>query len=145
MKKILFPTDLSPLSKEGLEYAASLARARRGKLIILYVEELPLAYDYGVPKPETEHLERELNALSPAKADLEIEHRFMPARLGEVAVSPADAIVEFARSEGADLIVMGTHGRSGLSRLLMGSVAEEVLRKAPCPVLTFRSKTALQP
>ena len=59
-----------------------------------------------------------------------------------VTGEPAAAIVEFARSENVDLIVMGTHGRTGFSRLLMGSVAEAVVRKAPCPVLTLKEPAA---
>ena len=72
-----------------------------------------------------------LNEVVPPCNDVVCEHRLV---VGE----PAAEIVRIARKEGVEMIVMGTHGRSGLSRLIMGSVAESVMRQAPCPVLTYR-------
>jgi nucleotide-binding universal stress UspA family protein len=72
-----------------------------------------------------------LEQIRPADPRLEVRHRLAEG-------DPAEEILRAAEEEGADLIVMGTHGRGGLSRLLMGSVAEAVMRKALCPVLTVR-------
>jgi nucleotide-binding universal stress UspA family protein len=136
-KKILFPTDFSHCSDAALEYAATLARDTGATLLIVHVEEHPLAYGggemyYGAPEPDSATLRDMLSKVVPKNGGVKYEHRLL---MGE----PAQAIVDFASSEGVDLIVMGTHGRTGLRRLLMGSVAEVVVRKAPCPVLTFRA------
>ena len=86
---------------------------------------------YGVEEPDRVELERMLNEVKPADPAVKCEYRL-------VIGSPASAIVEMAEREHADMIVMATHGRTGLTRLLMGSVAEEVVRKATCPVLTVK-------
>jgi len=135
-KKILFPTDFSPASSAALAYAASLARDTGSQLLILHVEDLQVAYAGGemyvptVATPNAE-LQQMLRSIAPADKSVIYEHRLA---IG----SPAEEIVQIAKDEGVELIVMGTHGRSGLSRLLMGSVAEAVVRKAPCPVLTLK-------
>jgi universal stress protein A len=135
--KILFPTDFSTLGKTALEMATSLARDRGAKLVIVHVEEPPLAYGggelyYGIEEPDREELQRMLTAVVPTDSTVGYEHRLM---IG----SPAGAIVHLAEQEHVDMIVMPTHGRTGLGRLLMGSVAEEVVRKAKCPVLTVKA------
>jgi nucleotide-binding universal stress UspA family protein len=71
-------------------------------------------------------------------AEVAVDDPHVPVTRHLVIGSPAAAIVRFAKSQGVDYIVMPTHGRTGLARLLMGSVAEEVVRKAPCPVLTVK-------
>jgi nucleotide-binding universal stress UspA family protein len=90
--------------------------------------EMYIALDDDETKGE---LRRMLGNVVPTDHNVPFEHRLL---VGE----PATAIVEDAEKEGADLIVMGTHGRTGLSRLLMGSVAEAVVRRAKCPVLTVK-------
>jgi nucleotide-binding universal stress UspA family protein len=135
--KLLFPTDFSTLSQPALEMATDLARQRDAKLLIVHVEEPPIAYGggelyYGVDEPDQEELKRMLAAVKPTDPSVAYEHRLL---IG----SPATAIVHLAETEGVDMIVMPTHGRTGLMRLLMGSVAEEVVRKAKCPVLTFKA------
>ena len=72
-----------------------------------------------------------LSEIKPADPEVPYEHRLITG-------DPATAVVELADEEAVDMIVMGTHGRTGLSRLLMGSVAEAVVRRAKCPVLTFK-------
>src|SRR6059058_91051 len=129
--KILYPTDFSTTGQTALEMATSLARDRGATLVVLHVEEPPMAYGggemyYGVEEPNREELKRMLAEVVPADPGVSCEHRLM---IG----SPATAIVEMAERENVDLIVMPTHGRTGLLRLLMGSVAEEVVRKAKCP------------
>jgi nucleotide-binding universal stress UspA family protein len=135
--KILYPTDFSTLGQTALEMATSLARDCGAKLLIVHVEEPPTAYGggelyYGIDQPDREELHRMLSEVVPTDPAVGYEHRLM---IG----SPAGAIVHVAEKEGVDMIVMPTHGRTGLLRLLMGSVAEEVVRKAKCPVLTVKA------
>lgn len=138
--KILVPTDFSTLAQTALEMATSLARDRGAKLLIVHVEEPPTAYGggelyYGIEEPNREELKRMLSEVIPTDPSVSYEHRLL---IG----SPASGINHLAEREEVDLIVMPTHGRTGLLRLLMGSVAEEVVRKAKCPVLTVKAAAA---
>jgi universal stress protein A len=135
-KKILFPTDFSIAADAGLPEATTLARERGATLIILHVQEPPAAYAeaglyYGLPELNSEAVISMLHEVAPSGNDVACEHQLV---MGEAATE----IVRVARKENVDMIVMGTHGRSGLSRLILGSVAESVMRHAPCPVLTYR-------
>lgn len=135
-KRILFPTDFSAAADAGLPEAAALARERDATLVVLHVQEPPAAYAegglyYGLSQPDEEALMDRLGEVVPKGSGIACEQRLA---IGD----PANEIVRIARSENVDLIVMGTHGRSGLSRLIMGSVAESVMRHAPCPVMTYR-------
>ncbi len=136
LKRIVYATDFSPLSEVALQYATALARDTGATLLITHVEEDPLAYGAGegfvaLPEWTSEAIRKRLEAVVPPDENVQYEHRLL---LGD----PAEMIVQLADEEKADLIVMGTHGRSGLSRLLMGSVAEAVVREASCPVLTVK-------
>lgn len=136
IKKILFPTDFSHTGDAALALATALARDAGATLIIAHVEEPPVAYGggemyYGMPEPAVEEIQQMLDAVKPPDPSVKYEHRL-------VAGDPPSAIVRLAEEEQADLIVMGTHGRTGLSRLLMGSVAEAIVRRSPCPVLTYK-------
>lgn len=135
LKTILFPTDFSHTGDAALQLAKVLARDTGAKLLIVHVEEPPMVYAeggmyYGAVEPDKEQLEKMLREVVPGDG-IACEHRL-------VMGNPADALVEVAKEEHADMIVMGTHGRTGLSRLLMGSVAEAVVRHASCPVVTYR-------
>jgi universal stress protein A len=135
-QKILFPTDFSHCGDSALRMATALASDWGARLIIVHVEEPPLAYGggemyYGVPEPRTADLAKMLEAVKPADEHVAYEHRLIT---GE----PAEAVVRLAEAENVDLIVLGTHGRTGFSRLLMGSVAEAIVRTAKCPVLTLK-------
>jgi nucleotide-binding universal stress UspA family protein len=135
--KILFPTDFSTLGQTALEMATALAKERGAKLVIAHVEEPPMAYGggelyYGIAEPDRQEIQRMLTEVLPTDPTVGYEHRLM---IG----SPATAIVHLAEKEQVDMIVMPTHGRTGIVRLLMGSVAEEVVRKAQCPVLTVKA------
>ena len=135
-RKILFPTDFSHTGDAALGMATVLARDSGATLLIVHVEEPPMAYGggelyYGIPNPATEDLRKMLSEIKPADPEVPYEHRLITG-------DPATAVVELADEEAVDMIVMGTHGRTGLSRLLMGSVAEAVVRRAKCPVLTFK-------
>ncbi len=141
LRTIIYPTDFSSASDGGLALATALARDSGARLLVTHVSEPPLAYGggelyYGIPEPDDDEQRRMLGQLQPPDVNVSYEHRLLQ---GE----PAAAIVELAEKEDADLIVMGTHGRTGLARLLMGSVAEVVVRRAPCPVLTYRSQAKL--
>jgi nucleotide-binding universal stress UspA family protein len=140
--KILYPTDFSTPGQAALEMATSLARDRGAKLLIVHVEEPPAAYGggelyYGIDEPNRDELKRMLSEVVPTDPSVGYEHRLL---IG----SPASGIIHLAEREGVDMIVMPTHGRTGIGRLLMGSVAEEVVRKAKCPVLTIKA-AALAP
>jgi universal stress protein A len=137
-KKILFPTDFSHTGDAALAMATALARDTGATLIIAHVEEPTNVYAggefyYGIPNPPTEELQRMLTEVKPTDPAVDYEHRLLT---GE----PSSAIVKCAEEEDVDLIVMGTHGRTGIVRMLMGSVAESIVRHAPCPVVTYKRK-----
>jgi nucleotide-binding universal stress UspA family protein len=135
-QKILVPIDFSTGSDAALEMATSLARDSGGFLVLAHVEVIPLSaaggeYLYAMPEPPTEELLAKLDAIVLPDSHVPVERRLL-------AGDPAEAIIRLAQTEDVDMIVMGTHGRRGLTRLLMGSVAEAVVRAAPCPVLTVK-------
>ncbi len=134
--KVIFPTDFSTASDVALSYATDMAKARGATLLIVHVEEPPFAYGggelyYGVPGPDEHMLERMLAQLRPSDPAVPCERRML---VGE----PAHAIIKLARDENADLIVMGSHGRTGVGRVLLGSIAELIVRRANCPVLVVK-------
>jgi nucleotide-binding universal stress UspA family protein len=140
--KILVPIDFSDRSLKALSYAVGIAQNFNSKLMVVYVNEpVPPISDkaWGVvdrSKMYEEHL-------GEAKARLKaiVEERTpkeMSVGVEILTGDPAPEIITVANDFHADLIVMGTHGRGGLAHLLMGSTAEKLLRKAPCPVLTLR-------
>ncbi len=137
---ILFPTDFSTASDTALPHAETLAKQKSATLLILHVEEPPLAYGggelyYGLPEPSSERILKMLEQVVPSDQTVSFKHRLT---IGD----PAGEIVRIASEEGAEMIVLGTHGRTGVTRLLMGSVAEAVVRRAPCPVLVYRETPA---
>jgi universal stress protein A len=139
--RILFPVDFSTGDTQALQLAVSLARDHQGELVLLHVEEPPMAYGggefyYGLLEPARPQLVKMLDEVVVSDPKLSVQRHV-------VMGSPASAIVSFAEQYDIDYIVMPTHGRTGLNRLLMGSVAEAVVRKAPCPVLTVNC-TAVQ-
>jgi nucleotide-binding universal stress UspA family protein len=141
---ILVPTDFSGLSSEAFSWATLLAREFKTKIVIVHVISARDAEEMTAqPGNQWEKvLEREDHAMvesfrSCFQAD--IDHTLEVQTL--VKVGPAnEKIVEAAQEKAADLIVMATHGRTGLYHALMGSVAEKVVRQAPCPVLSIRPK-----
>lgn len=141
MATILFPTDFSTASDAALAHAEAVAKQSNAKLLIVHVEEPPLAYGggelyYGLPEPSSERIRKMLDDVRPKDPSVAFSHRLV---MGD----PAGEIVRIAGEEKVDSIVLGTHGRTGLSRLLMGSVAEGVVRRAPCPVLVYRESARL--
>lgn len=137
---ILHPTDFSPGSDAAFQYACDLARDYDARLAVVYAVE-PISPITGdgimIPFDQTD-------IMVAAQTKLDNIQAVGPAVRTEklLRVGPAAAaIVAAAHELNADLIVMGTHGRTGLGRLLIGSVAEAVLRKADCPVLTVKAHT----
>ncbi len=134
---ILCPTDFSDSSEAAFRLAADLARCHRCRLVLLHVLEVPAsAYLGGVlvpdPAEQADEARARLERLQPDGPAVEVERRLVEGQ-------PAEEIVQAATETGCDLIVLGTHGRTGVGRLLLGSVAEQVLRNAPCPVLTVKA------
>jgi len=141
--RILVPIDFSAPSDAALEYARTVATRFGASLHLLHVAEDPYRalYSAEVYVPEVEGLRDEIlaDATSRLKNRLQSSDiRELNATAEAVIGTPAGSIVEYAGAHEIDLIVMGTHGRGGMSHLLMGSVAERVVRTAPCPVLTVR-------
>ena len=142
-KRILVPLDFSPPSDAALEYARSLAVQYGASLHLLHVAEDPYRASYSteVFVPEVEGLREEILSDTARR----LTARLRPTDVTELCATaesiigtPAGSIVEYAAGRDIDLIVMGTHGRGGMAHLLMGSVAERVVRTATCPVLTVR-------
>lgn len=138
---ILCAVDFTTTSQRALELAADVARRHRSQLTIAHVYEAPAvsAADVLVAPPEllseaVRETERELERCR-ARAQ-ELSDR--PTRAALLKGAPAEAIVQWAREHPCDLIVVATHGRSGLKRMVLGSVAEKVVRTAPCSVLVAR-------
>jgi nucleotide-binding universal stress UspA family protein len=142
LKTILVPTDFSAPSRRGLDYAIDLAQRFRARLIVLFVvEPIPLVVPVRSLPEETARLVAEQQEYSKARMDeLSKELRKRRVRFETVMTigMAYEQIVEQAKRRKADLIVIATHGRSGLARFFLGSVAEKVVRFAPCPVLAVR-------
>jgi nucleotide-binding universal stress UspA family protein len=134
---ILHPTDFSDCSDVAFRLACALARDYGARLVVLHVAELPAVVSGDgmlmMPYPvDSEPLREQLQKLTPGAPEVPVEHRLVEGY-------PAEQILRVAAQKNCDLILMGTHGRTALNRLLMGSVAEQVVRKAPCPVLTVKT------
>ena len=137
INRILVPTDFGEAADAAFDYGITLAAHFDAELTLLHVaEELSATY-LGAEGyvPDLSGLQMELEAAAGKRAN-EWLRRATGVRTMHVVRSsnaPAQTIVDYATESGADLIVIGTHGRSGVPRLLMGSVAERVVRTAPCP------------
>jgi nucleotide-binding universal stress UspA family protein len=147
-KKILVPTDFSDTSSLALKYGRDLAEAYNASLHVLHVVQDPYSLPWaaeGLPASLGEILQewerdawQRMRALVPDAADHDIK---LATRIG----SPYPEILRYAEEEQIDLVVMGTHGRGAVGHMLMGSVAEKMVRKSPCPVLTVREETGRLP
>jgi universal stress protein A len=145
IKRILVPVDFSASSRAALAHAIQLAEALGAAIEVLHVHE-PAGYvgpdtlallPVDLSSERWEHVQREM--AREIDRFLGAERARIPGLVVKVEPgSPAAVIPEVARADSADLIVMGTHGRRGLSRLVVGSVAESVMRRAHCPVMTLR-------
>jgi nucleotide-binding universal stress UspA family protein len=126
---ILHPTDFSECSRHAFDHACALAR-RGGRLIVQHVVEAVHIVSEGYEDALNERLRK----LQPGDPQIQVDYRLC-------AGESAEEILREAAASSCDLIVLGTHGRTGLSRLIMGSVAEAVLRRADCPVLAVKAPT----
>jgi nucleotide-binding universal stress UspA family protein len=145
INKILYPTDFSEYSKAVIPYVVNLTRQNDAELHCLHVLEMPneqyLSDEYMLPLNAYHVNEDEILKIARVRLD-----KFIVESLSEIttvtskviAGTPFVEIIRYARDQSIDLIVMGTHGHSALAAMLLGSVAEKVVRKAPCPVLTVR-------
>jgi nucleotide-binding universal stress UspA family protein len=144
MRRILHPSDFSSASRAAFARAVAMARADGAELLLVHVMTpvIPPMDGYISPK-----LYDDMQRSMEAHARKQLDKLVAKAKASRIRVrgvllegTPADRIVRAARSHHADVIVIGTHGRTGLARVFLGSVAERVVGTAPCPVLTVRGK-----
>ena len=146
-KTILVPTDLSEPAEEALDYACEIARNFGATVHLLNVIGIPAL---GVPELGVALTSTMIDSMirdNQTALDKLADSKRSLATIGQVLLRTGDArdlINQTAKELHADLIVMGTHGRRGVSRALLGSIAENVVRTAPCPVLTVRPHTVHQ-
>ncbi len=138
VKTILHPTDFSEGSQQAFELACNMAAQHGARVILLHVvappAPAPMPYEAAAVHSEAlaeDEIHAKLEQLRSSKPELTMDYVVEQG-------NASDVIIQVAKQAPCDAIVLGTHGRSGLSRLLMGSVAEKVVRKAPCPVITVK-------
>jgi nucleotide-binding universal stress UspA family protein len=135
LKHILVPTDFGPAAEAALRYGRTLASTFDAELHLLHVlDSVFLQARFADPATIEAAARKELDDRVAGDSGRRPRTHAVMKKYD----APADAIVRYARSAGIDLIVMGTHGHHGVAHVLMGSVAEKVVRSAPCPVLVVR-------
>ena len=141
IKKILVPTDFSEGSEQAVQYAAMMARTLRAHVCLVHVIQ-PYAYAMTETFNVVDHYSALKTIAEPMldQARKGLQKGGLTVETDLLSGVAHREILEKARRTGADLIVMGTHGRSGVDHLLLGSVAEKVVRMSPCPVLTIRTE-----
>ncbi len=142
LNSVVVAFDFGETSMTALTYGENLAHTFGGRLHVLHVADVIATsaaqfYPEGPGDPEVKAIELAMNQLRAFLSSHDGPAATPAVRLSR---SPADEIVKYAREVHADIVVVGTHGRGGVSRLLMGSVAEHVVRNAPCPVLVVRPR-----
>ena len=144
ISRILVPTDFSADADAAFRYALGLARAFNAHIHLLHVVDDPLSAGMWASEIYTVQIAGlQVDVVREAERRLE---QSVPPGLEKISTevqvgNPMRQILDTARERGTDLIVMGTHGRTGIAHVVMGSVAERVLRHAPCPVLAMRAAT----
>jgi universal stress protein A len=144
INRILIPIDFSAYSKEALQYAVPFARKFKAELILLHVVEpaiYPADFNFGqvgIPSIEDELRGKAVEELSKL-VEKETKRRARSSIMVRVG-KPFIEIINAAKEENIDLIIMATHGHSGIEQILFGSTAERVVRKSHCPVLTVRTR-----
>jgi nucleotide-binding universal stress UspA family protein len=134
IERILYPTDFSSYSNQAYFHAVSLAKVHNASLTVLYVIDPEKTATPPGSDPES-FWRSQIEQIRPLDTSIPLQHIVMQG-------DPASEIVRHVREARINLVVMGTHGRSGVDRLLMGSVAERVLRDAPCSVLVVKMPRA---
>lgn len=142
LKKILVADDFSEHSDVALKYAAEFARVFEAEVLLCHVVEAATVLSEIPPSGEV-YFPPNLVELEKEAAQKECEKRLQEAGIKKGSVhlpagNPFVEIIQLARQEEVDLIILGTHGRGAIAHMLLGSVAERVVRKAPCPVLVVR-------
>jgi nucleotide-binding universal stress UspA family protein len=144
VKRVLAATDFSPGAESALQWASNLSAAFSADLVIVHILDLSLAGVAGLPTelaamPAVDDLVDRFRADTKVEMD-KMANRYPRARTIVREGSPRTGILDMAREVGADIIVMGTHGRTGLAHIFFGSVAEYVVRHSRIPVLTVRQQ-----
>jgi len=144
--KILFPIDFAENFEALLPWVSTFVKAFDATLYVLFVaQDLKDFTAFHVPHGNLEQFQAEVLSAAQKKMSAAAKEEFKAFPKVEARVaqgSPADKILETAKNEGIDLIIMGTHGRKGLERAIFGSVCDKVVRRAPCPVLTINPALA---
>jgi nucleotide-binding universal stress UspA family protein len=145
MKTIIVPTDFSPHSEKALDVAEKLVKLTGGKIHLLHCYQINVGgiSPYGVTVPEEFNREvRDAAAKRIEDVEQQVAAKGIEVEAHITSRYASEAVSDLARELGADLIVMGTRGATGLKHILLGSVAERTLRIAPCPVLTVKESDA---
>lgn len=142
IKRILFPTDFSEGSAHALPYAVDMAKHYGARLYIIHViYDIAKTTGWYVPHVSMDEVYRDMEQAAKKELDkcwIEEIKGFKDIERSVVTGVPYEEIIKFVNENKIDLIVMGTHGRKGIDRILFGSTAAQVVRNAPCPVLTVR-------
>jgi len=142
IKKILFPTDFSEVSSYALQFANDMARRYGSKLYLLHViYDVVKVGGWFVPHASLDEMYKDIEKGAKKEMDrygLEELRGYKDVERSVVRGVPYEEIIKFANKEKADLIIMGTHSREGMEKILFGSTAAHVVRNAPCPVLAVR-------
>jgi len=144
LRKILVPIDFSEYSKKALQYAVPFARQFNAKIYLLYVVE-PTVYpaDFSFGQIGMPNVENELRVKGEEELQELIKNEIKGVVPSEASVKvglPFVEVVSFAKDEAIELIIVATHGHTGVEHILFGSTAEKIVRKAPCPVLVVRAE-----
>lgn len=144
-RRVLFGTDFSPASRPAFRRAIALARQSRGRLLIVHV--VPSGMPLGAEGYVTPRMYQEMETAIRKSAQKQLDRLVAQAKKAGVAArgllltgAAPEAIALTARKERSDVVIVGTHGRTGLDRLLAGSVASRIVGTAPCPVMTVRPR-----
>lgn len=137
LKRVLAPTDFSQFSAEATKYACAFVERFGSELHVIHVSTIDTEFGPQFLPDYIEQFQQEEDEALAAVPDVEWTEGQSVVRT-RVSGTPFLEIIRYAKQNDIDMIVMGTHGHSGLAHMLMGSVAEKVVRKSPCPVLTVR-------
>jgi nucleotide-binding universal stress UspA family protein len=135
IRSILYPTDFSSFSTHAYFHAVTMAEACRANLTVVYVYS---PSGKTAPAVERAYWREQLETLRPSNSNIPVTHVLLEGK-------PSEEIVQYAAESGSDMIVLGTHGRSGVEHDLMGSTAARVMQDAPCPVMVVKLPTGTRP
>jgi nucleotide-binding universal stress UspA family protein len=142
IRRIIVPIDFSEYSKKALRYAVEFARSFRAEIVLVYVvEPIVTPADFSVGQMAVPGMESDFAQRGAEQLDKLLDTVVADAVAARAVVrhgKPFVEIIRLAREEQADLIIIATHGHTGIEHALFGSTAEKVVRKAPCPVLSIR-------